>query len=174
MRYTQHAYMIKYLLPLLFILAFSGCKPTEKGYKSAYDAALNKRQQTLADYDSEIPSGAGVIQSTDGPQLKEINGKNCYLLNERLRSLEGNPALKEPYNIAVACYKMPTNCKAQVSDLISQGYPAFGAQTGDEKFYVIISAFTNLEEAVEMSEKIKKKFHVFVGLPDSPVIIYSN
>ena len=53
---------------LLFLVV--ACKPTEKGYKTAYDAALNKRQAAMADLNVNLPDG--VIQQVDGPQLQEV------------------------------------------------------------------------------------------------------
>lgn len=160
------------VLGVFMTLLTGGCKPTEKGYKAAYDAALNKREQAMVDYDPALPVEG--LQSTDGPQLKEIEGSNYYFLKERLKKTEEDGEALHLYNVAVACYKMPTNCRAQVADLSGEGYPAFGAKSGEDKYYVILSSFPSLEEATECYRKYSsKKNRVYVGLPDSPVIIYS-
>lgn len=158
------------LVSSLFILG--ACKPTEKGYQAAYNAAVNKRQVATPDYDETI--AVGKLQQIDGPQLKEINGKSVYLLSENLKALNPEQSVLLPYNVAVAKFKMPTNTLALSKDLNSDGYPAFAVQNGEEIYYVIASTFETLEEAVEFYDKYQKENkRAYVGLPDYPVIIYS-
>ena len=55
------------LIFALLILLFTGCKPTEKGYKAAYDTALGKRESAYKELDANIPDGR--LQEVDGAQL---------------------------------------------------------------------------------------------------------
>ena len=166
---------MKHLLIILSLSALfcvSSCKPTEKGYKAAYDAALGKREAAKADIDVDLPEGE--LQEFDGPQLKEVDGIKVYVLNERLRPVEDGQNLPGNYNVAVGKYKMITNCRAQAEALKTEGYEAFTAKTMGEMFYTIAGSFSTLSEAVKFSEKYKSgKDRVFVGLPHAPVIIYS-
>ena len=155
---------------LLFLLP--SCKPTEKGYKAAYDAALGKREAVKADIDADLPEGA--LQSVDGPQLKEVDGKKVYVLNQRIKPVEEGKSLPQNYNVAVGTYKMNTNSKAQAEALKEEGYDAFSAKDTEGMFYTIIGSFPTLSEAVEFSEKYRSgEDRVYVGLPNAPVIIYS-
>lgn len=156
---------------LLALLAVS-CKPTEKGYKAAYDAALNKREAAAAEIDVNLPEGA--LQNYDGPQLKDIDGKQVYLLNTRLKPVEFVETLPGNYNIAVGTYKMITNSKAQSETLRQEGFEAFPAKTTDGMYYTIAGSFDDRKEAIEFYDNYKKKKdRVYVGLPNAPVIIYS-
>lgn len=155
---------------LLFLLP--SCKPTEKGYKSAYDAALGKREALKADIDVDLPDGA--LQSVDGPQLKEIDGVKVYLLNQRISPVEEGVSLPESYNVAIGSYKMNTNTKAQAQALKEEGYNAFSAKDTEGMYYTIAGSFPSLSEAVKFYQEYKAgKDRVYVGLPNSPVIIYS-
>lgn len=158
------------LVSITIILA--GCKPTEKGYKSAYDAALNKREAVKGDLDVTLSHGE--FQEVDGPQLKEIDGSKVYVLNRRIVPADFVMELPENYNVAIGEYKMITNCKAQAEALLSEGYHAFPAKDEDGMYYTIAGSFNNIGEAIKFYTNYQKKPNqVFVGLPGAPVIIYS-
>lgn len=162
---------IIYILIFLFGL-FSSCKPTEKGYKSAYDVALGKRQSVLTDIDVNLPEGA--LQEVDGAQLKQVDGANVYILTQRISPLENNQILPENYNVAVGKYKMSTNCKAQVESLKNEGYEAFSAKDTEGNYYTIAGSFSTLFEAVKFYQAFQKnKNRIYVGLHEAPEIIYS-
>ncbi len=160
------------VLLTLVSMTIVGCKPTEKNYKSAYDAAVSKRQasETL-DADLGIP---GVkLQQVDGPATKVVNGDTVYVAVQHLKFVDGEEHEMHRYNVAVSAYKMKTNCAALVSDLFSKGYQAFGVQDPEGMFYVIAGSFDSLEEAAtfDKSFQTKEKKHVYSGLPSAPVII---
>lgn len=160
------------IIAFILFLQLVSCKPTEKGYQAAYDAALGKRQAAIADMDVNLPEGA--ILQVDGPQLKEINGVNLYLLNERIRMTDEEKRLPGNYNVAVAVYKMPTNARSQANDFVSEGYEAFVASDKDNNFYTIVYSGDNLDEAVKFYDNFKNSAkRTYIGLPDSPILIYS-
>lgn len=164
--------MRKYIILLALPFLFVACKPTEKGYKSAYDAALGKREAVKTDLDVNLPEGR--LQEVDGPQLKEINGVKVYILNQRIYKADDSGKLPGNFNVAVGSYKMGTNCKAQVESLKEKGLEAFPAKNAEEMYYTIAGSFINMNEAVDFYKQyISDKNHVYVGLPDAPVIIYS-
>lgn len=169
------SFKIKKLSIVLLTLAsmtIVGCKPTEKNYKSAYDAAVNKRQasETL---DSELGIPRGKLQQVDGPATRVVNGDTVYVTVQHLKFIDGVEHEMHRYNVAVCAYKMKTNCAALVSDLFSKGYQAFGVQNSEGMFYVIAGSFDSLEEAAtfDKSFQTKEKKHVYSGLPSAPVII---
>ena len=164
---------IKILFLFTFgLLILSGCKPTEKGYKSAYDAALGKRQAAMAELDVNLPEGA--IQSVDGPQLKNVEGADVYLLNQRISPVEEEMKLPGNYNVVVGTYKMSTNCMAQSRALKEEGYEAFPAKATDGMYFTVAGSFSSMKEAVEFYKKYQAgKNRVYVGLPNAPVIIFS-
>ncbi|MCH5228145.1 MAG: hypothetical protein J1F16_10100 [Muribaculaceae bacterium] len=159
-----------FLMSLLLIA--TACKPTEKNYKAAYDAALGKREAALADINVNLPEGA--FQQVDGPQLKTIEGSQVYFNNQHLKPVEENKTLPGNYNVVVGAYKMITNCRAQSQALRDEGFDAFPAQDTEDMFYTVAGSFSSLSEAVKFYDSYKKnKNRVYVGLPNSPVIIYS-
>ena len=156
----------------LCILLMVSCKPTEKGYQAAYDAALNKRQAAIADIDVNLPEGS--LQEVDGAQLREIDGVKVYVLNQIIRPAKEGETLPGKYNVAVGSFKMPTNSEAQSEALKEEGYDAFPAKESDGSYYTIAGSFPTLPEAVNFYEKFKAgKNRSYVGLPKAPVIIYS-
>ena len=54
-----------------------GCKPTEKNYRAAYDAALKKREMSVGDPRAE---GHRVI-SIDGPRTVNVGDRSYALIS---------------------------------------------------------------------------------------------
>lgn len=162
----------KFLICFLSVISLVGCKPTEKGYKAAYDAALGKRQAATESLDLGLPEGA--LMQVDGPQLKEIDGVNVYLQSDRIKPCDETQSLPGNYNVAVGSYKMITNCDSQCKDLRGEGYEAFPASDSEGNYYSIIFSTDSLQEAVKCYEQYQKRTDKsFIGLPNAPVIIYS-
>ena len=162
-----------FLFCILAAMILVACKPTEKGYKAAYDAARGKREAVKADIDVDLPEGA--FQAVDGPQLKEVDGVKVYVLNQRIKPAEYISQLPAEYNVAIGKYKMITNCRAQAEALREEGYESFPAEDTEEMFYTIAGSFPTLSEAVKFYQEYRKEGNrVYVGLPESPVIIYSS
>lgn len=165
----------KYILfaLVLFTFVFNACKPTEKGYKAAYDAAINKRQEVKSDFDPNVALGS--LQQVDGPQLRTFKDVNYYFLSENLKVMEETPAVMLNYNVAVSCFKMPTNCIAMVNDFKKENIDAFGAKSSDDQYYVIIGTFDSLDNAIAWYAMYDSaKANAYLGLPGAPVIIYTQ
>lgn len=161
------------IITFMGIIGFSGCKPTEKNYKAAYDAALAKRQAEQNDPDMNLPVSG--YHTMDSPQVKRIGDKDYYYQFVRLRPLADSVKM-HAYNVAVAVYKMPTNCEAQVADLRELGYNSFGAKSADDRYYVLIGSYPEMQAAAaEIDNYVKNnKNGVYVGLPESPVIVQTK
>ena len=119
---------------ILSMLSFVACKPTESNYKAAYDAAQQKRQAAANDPDILLPSGDLRILTANETR-RERRLRVCREAAPQVcRGLE---KVFHKWNVAVAAYKMPTNCSAHVSELFSKGFKAFSAENPEGKFYVI-------------------------------------
>lgn len=56
------AWVALILSSLGFSALFSACKPTERGYKNAYDAAVNKRAEAVRE---QMLPATGCLATTD-------------------------------------------------------------------------------------------------------------
>lgn len=155
------------------VIVLPGCKPTEKNYKAAYDAALAKRTYENNDPDLNLPSSG--YQKIGGPERKKIGDRSYDYLFMRLKPLNEGAEMQQ-YNVAVSVYKMPTNCESQVKDLQSVGYSSFGAKSGDDRYYVIVGTYPTIEEAAACADEYMKgnKDAFYVGFAGGPVIIRSK
>lgn len=157
---------------ILSALCFTSCKPTEKGYKAAYDAAQNKREAVQADVRNQ--GAISELQEIDGARLQEVDGVKVYVLNRIIRPIEETDTLKGQYNVAVGSYKMATNSKAQAADLRKEHYDALAVKDAEGMYYTVAGSFPSLSEAVKFYDKYRTgKDRAYVGLPKAPVIIYT-
>ena len=153
----------------LAALLLVGCKPTEKGYQQAYDAALNKRQQ--AEQEQMLPT-TGLL-SDDGPQLRVVDGDSIYVLRERI-FLPGDRSRIKGWSVAVGQYKMHTNATANAEQLRAGGYKhAYAARASMEKWFAIVRTVSTLDSAQRISREFRDahREYPYVGLPGAPVII---
>lgn len=160
---------MKKLLMIMAIaaVALSGCKPTEKNYRAAYDAAINKRQSVADSLEAD-----GLV-SADGPRSRNVDGKDYYFLSEIMKAAEGYDALLA-VNVAVAQFKMPTNARSGVEALREKGYDARLAKGMGDKWFIIAGSFDSIKEATEFIDKFRSKnpSYSYIGLgADQPVII---
>lgn len=166
--------MVYGLLGSLFLTVGTSCKPTEKGYQAAYDAAKNKREAAMEamPVDNKV---IGALQLIDGPTTKFYDGKEYPYMAVNLKPVDDQYSTKGKYNVAVALFKMPTNSEALANDLKVLDYNSFVAQDGDDKYYVIAGSFENLSEAAQFYENLTKNYNrAYVGLGESPLIIFSG
>ncbi len=145
-----------------------GCKPTEKNYKAAYDAAIAKREK--ANSDGLLPAD-GLLHD-DGPKKQDIAGESLYVLVERTNPLESGGEVKG-YSVAVAMFKMPTNAKSGAESLKEKGYDAFAVRAKGDKYFILAGSYATAMEAKECYLKFIKDFpeYSYIGLPGSPVIL---
>lgn len=159
----------------IFVFAVAGmsllsaCKPTEKNYRAAYDAAVAKRQ--AAEAEAMLPA-SGLI-SADGPQMRVVEGDTLFVESLRLRS--DSAAWHQPaMAIAVSLYKMPTNARSAAAMLRDKGFrDAVAARATGDRWYVLAGGTESLKEAREFVKNFKKDMKEFpyIGLPGAPVII---
>lgn len=161
-------------LSLALVLGATSCKTTEKNYKAAYDVAIQKKNKEKEE-NEELGIEEGMLQSEDGLAKRVMEGGTFYFESRRLKRPDTSEVLRGKYCVVIASYKMPTNCNAQVKDMQEKGYPAFAAQDGDGKYYVVIGEFPSLKEAARFSAEYveKEKPQSYVGFSQGPVVIRS-
>lgn len=154
---------------LMAVLIFVSCKPTEQGYKAAYDSALEKREAAMRE--QMIPA-TGLL-SDDGPQIRVVKGDTVFVLRETLRRLDGERNEKG-WSVAVGKYKMETNAVAQAEDLRRSGIKgAFAGKSRGDAYWTLIGNYSTLDSAVNMNRKFQQSHrgYPYIGLPGAPVVI---
>lgn len=157
---------------LLCAIALSACKPTEKNYKAAYDAAIAKR--TAATKTADDLTDGHEIQREGAPRKVIQNGDTLLVLTARLSGYgDDASAPVKRYNLAVGAYKMPANAVAQTAALKEDGWDARVLQTHDGVFYVIAAQSDDRDEIAAKLKTFRKRYPEmhFVGMPDGPVAI---
>lgn len=154
---------------VLALVSLAGCKPTEKGYRQAYDAAKAKRE--AAAREQMLPAEG--LQSEDGPQLRVLDGDTVYVLRERLRT-EDSKRAPRPWLLGVGVYKMNTNAKANAASLQAEGYADATALRGPEgKWYTVAAMAGTLDSLRVIGADFRRRHrdYPYVGLPAAPVLI---
>ncbi len=157
---------------ILLLLSFSACKPTEKNYQAAYEAAQRKREAAKAsEADLALPA-KGFHRDGERPR-QEINGYTYVSATDFLKLIKGEEDALKKWNVAVGCYKMKTNAISRMNDLIKEGFKAYVAENPESKFYVFGAGFANLEEAAKFASEFAAQTDSssFVGLDGSPLLI---
>lgn len=158
-------------LAILMVLGMSACKPTEKNYQAAYEAAQRKREASkAAEADLAIP--ATFHREGERPRQK-IDGYVVETTTDFLKLVKGeDDALKE-WNVAVGCYKMKTNAISRMDALVKEGYKAYVAENPESKFYVFSGGAPTISEAAKLASGFASKndSSTFVGLNGAPLLI---
>lgn len=149
----------------------TSCKPTEKNYKSAYDAAINKRQKEAVDDDLGLDITR--LERDDEAQWRKFGNDSLRVLRQQVKPFESDGVQPKPYCMAVAMYKMPTNARSQRERLLQAGYGAFLLTNGHDEYYVVAEAVDTPEEAIKAVSNYCKKHpkDPYVGLGGSPVTL---
>ena len=150
-------------------LILTGCKPTERGYQQAYDAALQKREEAARE---QMLPASGLL-SDDGPQLRVVDGDSIYVLRERMFR-EGEKTPVKGWSVAVGQYKMATNARSGAAALRAQGLrEAYAARVNMERWYVIAATVSTLDSARTVQAEFKRLHprYPYIGLPASPILI---
>lgn len=157
------------LAPMLY-----SCKPTEKGYQQAYEAAKSKREQK--DPDEEILTGGHRLLSEGSTQWKVICGDSLQLQHKFLRPVKGSVWPQSgPYRLAVAMFKMTTNANSMLEDLKKKtSLTPVIATDGKDTYYMIAGSATYPDSLGNVLSTFRRENPGFsyIGLPTAkPLII---
>ena len=168
---------IKIRVSLTLLLLFSvlyGCKPTEKGYRQAYEAAKNKREQK--DPDEELLTGGHRLLSEDASNWRILDGDSIQLQHKFIKPADGAKWPQAgPYRLAVAMLKMTTNANAMLADMKEgSGLTPVMATDGKDTYYIIAGSATYVDSLGNVLSTFKRENPGFqyIGLtPPKPLII---
>ncbi len=147
-------------------IALSSCKPTEKNYRAAYDAALNKREKV-----AETLAADGLL-AEDAPKSQVVDGDTLYFVNEVIRVDDVASPLK-PLNVAVGVFKMNTNARSGAAALKERGFDARAARALEDKWYIIAGSFDTVDETRAFIKRFREENpqYPYIGLNGIPVIV---
>lgn len=149
----------------LAAVVLTGCKPTEKNYRAAYDAAVSKREKV-----NESLAADGLI-SEDAPRKQMIDGEEFYFAVDGVKA-EDETVAQRPVKVAVSVFKMPTNARSGAEALRAKGYQACAGKALGDKWYLIAGSFDSVADAAAFIREFKAKNPKFqyIGM-GTPVII---
>jgi len=156
---------------IILISGLSGCKPTEKNYQAAYEAARVKKASDAKadDLGLDMPE----LISEDGPNRKVIAGEEIYVLSDRVSPEPRGAGLAMPYNVAVGVYRMPANAEAHLGRLREEGYKdAYMVRNPKDMIYVCIGGSGDSAEAAGILSEYRRKHRAmtYPGLPDAVLL----
>ena len=141
------------------MLVLTGCKPTEKNYRAAYDKARLKReaeQQSRRELEQDLNVvGSGIVQEVDGVRVETIGDEPVWVLHQRVKA---EPPVG-PYALVVARMGMRANAQALAED--HEGWRAVKAGEG----YLVLAGEASTPSAiVELKHEFEKRHKDFKPL----------
>ena len=152
----------------------AGCKPTEKGYREAYDAAKSKREQK--DPDEELLTGGHKLLGQEASNWRVIAGDSLQVEHKFLKPMgDAKWPQSGPYRLAIAMFKMTTNANSMLADLKKKGSlkPVI-ATDGKDTYYMIAGSATYVDSLGNVLKTLRKENPGFqhIGLDNQrPIII---
>lgn len=150
------------------------CKPTEKGYQQAYEAAKSKREQ--ADPDEDLLTGGHKLLSQESTNWRVLAGDSLQVQHIFLKPIDGVKWPQNgPYRLVVAMLKMTTNAKSLLTDLQGKGsLKPVVATDGKNTYYIIAGSATYIDSLGNVLTTFRKEHPGFqcIGLtPAKPLIV---
>ncbi len=161
---------------LSLLLIGTGCKPTEKNYRAAYEIAQNKKAKVTSDAEGHK------VQQDMHYTLKPAEGDSVWVSNEILRgkSLQKDSiaevGMRGKCGVAVGVFRMETNARALAERMLVKYPSSCVATNGNDRWYSVVSVYPDSGKAVKGVLEFKKQNPDFsyIGLPGSPVLIRLN
>ena len=165
---SRAAYPVFLFIMILSVLA-PGCKPTERNYKAAYDAALAKRQANV-DADLDIPQEGLIVEGQ--PVHRNVEGTDVLILVAPLSAVDEGSVAPKAYNVVAGSFRMPVNALDQARTLRGEGLEAFAARGEHDLFYTVAGSFDTLPEAADFYSFFMSRHpdFTYVGLPSLVII----
>ncbi len=164
-----------FALPAVAVLGltFGSCKPTEAGYRDAYQRATanakDKEREGLTDEEYAL------IQKENAPKFRKIGIDSVAYIHRALTpesSSEGENPVRN-YNLAVGKFRMPTNARSFCSRLHEQGFASYIARDADSDCYVMAGGYDSDTEIPLLLSRFAASGLPCSGL-DRPLLIITK
>lgn len=167
---------INFIIGILLLAVTVGCKPTEKGYKQAYDAAKAKRE--YVDPDTELLTGGHKLLDENSSNWKVIGNDTLQIQHLRISPENGEKWPQTgPYRLAVAMFKMNTNSTSMLKDIKKGNLKPVIATDGKDRHFIVAGSATTADSLKYVLDAFKKENPGFryIGLtPEQPLIVVSR
>ncbi|MCM1489556.1 MAG: hypothetical protein NC095_01830 [Muribaculum sp.] len=167
---------INFIIGILLLAVTVGCKPTEKGYKQAYDAAKAKRE--YVDPDAELLTGGHKLLNENSTNWVVLGKDTLQLQHFYLKPENGQPWPQAgPYRLAVAMFKMNTNSTSMLKDIKKGNLKPVIATDGKERHFIIAGSATtadSLKYVLDAFNKANPGFRYIGMTPEQPLIVVSR
>lgn len=168
---------IKFIIGTVLLMLSVGCKPTEKGYQQAYDAAKAKRE--YVDPDEELLTGGHKLLDENSSNWVALGKDTLQLQHFYLKPENGEPwPQKGPYRLAVAMFKMNTNSNSLLRDITGKStLKPVVATDGKDRHFIIAGSATTADSLQYVLQTFRKENPGFrcIGIEkEEPIIIVSR
>lgn len=149
----------------LCALALTGCKTTEKNYRSAYELAKSKQDET-GGVDSTIyakmrPQGHAMTIMAGADSLKMYTVTIGFT-----KDLGATTASVKRYNVVVGQFKQVFNAKEMRNRMLQHGYEgAMVVHTREPLYYVVAQSCETPEEAAAVIKRLADDPGIVVRAP---------
>lgn len=132
------------------LFVFDSCKSKEDAYKTAYDDALNKKEQGQSQQD-EFVEIAPVESTTE--QTEEVD--DTYR-TEKVVLSEGAEGSLKAFSVVCGSFGVKENADRLRKSLLDEGYTAIVVQNPATGMYrVVCASFDNKQDAAEARAQFK-------------------
>lgn len=152
---------------VLMMMSATGCKPTERNYRAAYELAQNKLGAEKASR-AELLSGmtvagvsSGDLQEVDGVRLEVLGTDTVWTIHKELSDVEA------PYYLGFGRIRMKTNAQSFATDLNAR------AIKSDDSYIIIGHPAYSLQEILALRRDYLHRNSHFtpVGLPGLTIVM---
>lgn len=146
------------IIATLALTVFSGCKTSEKNYRTAYETA--RQHQIERNGGEDLTNGVALTQTgMFKPAAHTIGDVTFPMATTWVRSESGVTSPLDSlhrYNVAVGQFKQIFNARALFNRLKNSHYPDAVMMKTSEGYYVVASMSTNVPvEALKGLEEVK-------------------
>ena len=146
------------------LLATASCKTNETNYRTAYEAALQKRIQDEADDGLDQSAHRALKSTTAGSVTLRTIGKvdSVRVTTRHMVVIDGDSVAQPPqFSVAVAQFRQQFNAKAMCGRLREHGFTsAYVCKTGDPVYIVATDGNDDETIAAQELDKIRKTSHI--------------
>lgn len=157
----------------LLVLSATGCKPTEKNYKTAYDVALSKAAKEKEALGPMVPEELqGSFVREDAYPTVKVDGREIMYIKRVHHDAETDMRTAPGFYPVVSAYKMSTNARSNTQQLREAGFDAVTLKVDGSRWLVSLGRAETLEAAALLLDRYGDKYRDarYIGLPGGPVI----